>query len=64
MVTTAAISEAIGVTTIMVRQRITDKEITTDVAIETIIIVIKKIIAKQIRLFKIPGNFLQEFMSN
>ena len=43
MVTTAEISEAIAATTIMVRQRITDKAITTDAAIETIIIVIKKI---------------------
>jgi len=38
MVTTTEISEAIAVTTIMVRQRITDKAITTDAAIETIII--------------------------
>ncbi len=43
MVTTAEISEAIEATTIMVRQRITDKAITTDVAIETIIIAIKNI---------------------
>ncbi len=43
MVTTVEISGAIAVTTIMVRQRITDKAITTDVAIETIIIVTKKI---------------------
>ncbi len=43
MVTTVGISKAIAVTTIMVRQRITDKAITTDVAIETITIVIKKI---------------------
>jgi len=38
MVTTAEISEAIEATTIMARQRITDKAITTDAAIETIII--------------------------
>ncbi len=43
MVTTTKISEAIEATTIMVRQRITDKAITTDAAIETIITVIKKI---------------------
>ena len=43
MVTTMEISEAIAVTTITVRQRITDKAITTDVSIETITIVIKKI---------------------
>ena len=43
MVTTAEISEAIEATTIMVRQRITDKAITTDAALETIITVIKKI---------------------
>ncbi len=43
MVTTVEISEAIEATTIMVRQRITDKAITTDAAIETIITVIKKI---------------------
>ena len=43
MVTTAEISEAIEATTIMVRQRITDKAITTDAALETIIIVTKKI---------------------
>ncbi len=43
MVTTTEISEAIEATTIMVRQRITDKAITTDAAIETIITVIKKI---------------------
>ncbi len=43
MVTTAEISGATEATTIMVRQRITDKAIITNVAIETIIIVIKKI---------------------
>ena len=43
MVTTTEISEAIEATTIMVRQRVTDKAITTDAAIETIITVIKKI---------------------
>ncbi len=43
MVTTAEILGAIEATTIMVRQRITDKAITTDAAIETIIIAIKKI---------------------
>ncbi len=43
MVTTMETSEAIEATTIMVRQRITDKAITTDAAIETIITVIKKI---------------------
>ena len=43
MVATVEISEAIEATTIMVRQRITDKAITTDAAIETIITVIKKI---------------------
>lgn len=43
MVTTAEISEAIEATTIMVSQRITDKAITTDAALETIITVIKKI---------------------
>ncbi len=37
------ISEAIAVTTITVRQRITNKAISTDVSIETITIVIKKI---------------------
>ena len=36
MVTTMEISEAITVTTIMVRQRTTDKAVTTDAAIETI----------------------------
>ncbi len=43
MVTIVEISEATEATTIMVRQRITDKVITTDAALETIIIVIKKI---------------------
>lgn len=43
MVTTMKISEAIADTTIMVRQRITDKAIISDVAIETITIIIKKI---------------------
>ncbi len=43
MVTTMETSEAIEATTIMVRQRITDKAISTDVSIETITIVIKKI---------------------
>ncbi len=43
MVATMGISEVIAVTTIMVRQRITDKAITTDAAIETITIIIKKI---------------------
>ena len=43
MVTTMEILKAIAVTTTTVRQRITDKAITTDVAIETITIVIKKI---------------------
>ncbi len=43
MLAPVEISEATAATTIMVRQRITDKAITTDAAIETIIIVIKKI---------------------
>ena len=43
MVETVEILEAIAATTIMVRQRITDKTITTDAAIETIIIAIKNI---------------------
>ena len=43
MLTTVEIVEAIVITTIMVRQRITDKAIITDVAIETITIIIKKI---------------------
>ena len=38
MVATMEVLEAIAVTAIMVRQRITDQAITTDVAIETIII--------------------------
>ena len=38
MVTTTEILEAIEATTIMVRQRVTDKAITTNAAIETIII--------------------------
>ena len=38
MVTTAEISKVIEATTIMVRQRVTDKTIATDAAIETIII--------------------------
>ncbi len=38
MVATMGALEAITVTAIMVRQRITDRAITTDVAIETIII--------------------------
>ncbi len=38
MVTTMGELEAIAVTAIMVRQKITDQAITTDVAIETIII--------------------------
>ncbi|NOR64712.1 MAG: hypothetical protein GQ468_01695 [Candidatus Scalindua sp.] len=44
MLTTVEIVEAIVITTIMVRQRITDKVMTTDVTIETIIIVRKNII--------------------
>jgi hypothetical protein len=44
MLTTAEIVEAITVTTITVRQRVTEKAITSDVAIETIIIAIKKTI--------------------
>ncbi len=40
MVVTMGDLEAIAVTAIMVRQRITDQAITTDVAIETIIITI------------------------
>lgn len=51
MVTTAEISEAIEATTIMVRQRITDKAITTDVAIETIIITTIIIAIKNIMVF-------------
>ena len=43
MLTTVGISGAITIITIMVRQRITDKAITTDAAIETITIIIKKI---------------------
>ena len=43
MLTTMEISKAIAVTTIMVRRRITDQAITTDAAIETITIIIKKI---------------------
>ena len=43
MVATVEISEAIEATTIMDRQRVTDKAITTNAAIETIITVIKKI---------------------
>ena len=43
MVATAEILEAITVTTLMVRQRITDQAITTDMAIETIIIAIENI---------------------
>ncbi len=43
MLTTVGISVAITVITIMVRQGITDKAITTGVAIETITIIIKKI---------------------
>ncbi len=38
MATTAEILETIAATTIMVRQRITDQAITTDAALETIII--------------------------
>ncbi len=40
MVATMGVLEAIAVTAIMVRQKITDRAITTDVAIETIIITI------------------------
>lgn len=43
MVTIVEIPEAIGATIIMVRQRVTDKAIITNAAIETIIIVIKRI---------------------
>ncbi len=43
MVITVEISETIAITTIMVRQRITDKAITTNAAIETIIIAIENI---------------------
>ncbi len=43
MVTTTEISKVIEATTIMVRQRVTDKTIATDAALETIITVIKKI---------------------
>ncbi len=51
MVTTTEISEAIEETTIMVRQRITDKAITTDVALETIIITTIIIAIKNIMVF-------------
>jgi hypothetical protein len=44
MLTTAEIVDAIVITTIMSRQRVTDKAITTDIAIETIIIVGEKTI--------------------
>ena len=44
MVTTMEISKAIAVTAIMVRQRITDKTIATDSAIETITMITKQII--------------------
>ena len=48
MVTTAEILEAIEATTIMARQRVTDKAITTDAAIETIIITTITIAIKNI----------------
>ncbi len=51
MVTTVEISGAIAVTTIMVRQRITDKTITTDVVIEAIIITTIIIAIKNIMVF-------------
>jgi hypothetical protein len=51
MVTTVEISGAIAVTTIMVRQRITDQAITTDVAIETIIITTIIIAIENIMVF-------------
>ncbi len=51
MVTTTEISEAIETTTIMVRQRITDKTITTDLSIETIIITTIIIAIKNIMVF-------------
>ena len=44
MLTTAEVVETITITTIIVRKRVTGRAITTDVAIETIIIVRKKII--------------------
>ncbi len=51
MVTTMEISEAIAATTIMVRQRITDQAITTDAALETIIITTIIIAIKNIMVF-------------
>ena len=51
MVATMGESEAIAVTAIMARQRITDQAITTDVAIETIIITTIIIAIKNIMVF-------------